>query len=410
MDQRLALVAVLVYPLVPSVGLFATMWDQFIPLFTVLALLALIKGLEQRRLFFVVGAGLAMSIGTFFSLGTVMGLAVLGLYGLFWHVSQRPFDGGRMVLDGVAFTVGLVSVWLVYWLFWGVSVLEIWQVAMSFHFDMKDTYLPSLFHLYDFLVFLGIPLIFLLIGAVWQALKRSDKGAPHLLTLAFGLGLLVIDVSGSSKGEVARVWMFLIPWAMVVSVQALGKMTPKARGRGRLWLAGAVIVLIGIQTFAAAMNLQVIHTRYDRPSRPASVASALPSQARPLHAEFDDGIELVGYHVESSVTPEPMVDVTLYWQAEDFVNRPWTVFRHVMVDGELVGQRDGQPVGGEWPATCWEPGRLVVDAERIPLDSRDPERALLRIGLYDPQSGRRLSVTGAGSIPEIDAVEVSIAP
>lgn len=167
MDKQVALIAALVYPLIPSVGLFATMWDQFIPLFTTLGSLGLIKGLDQRRLVLLVGAGVAMSMGTFLSLGTVTGLAVLGLYALFWHVSQRPFDVGRMVLDGAAFAAGLASVWLIYRLLWGVSVLEVWRVAMSFHFGMKNTYLPTLFHLYDFLVFLGIPLVYLLVKEVW---------------------------------------------------------------------------------------------------------------------------------------------------------------------------------------------------------------------------------------------------
>jgi hypothetical protein len=410
MEKRLALTAVLVYPLIPSVSLFATMWDQLIPLFTTLALLALVKGLEQRRLVLVAGAGVAMSVGTFFSLGMVMGLAVLGLYALFCHISQRPVDAQRVVLDGVVFAAGLASVWLVYWLFWEVTVLDIWQVAMSFHFDMKDTYLPGLFHLYDFLVFLGIPLVFLLVRGVWQAFRSSGKGTTHLLALAFGLGLLVIDLSGSSKGEVARVWMFLIPWAVVVGVQALGQLNPRDGGLEHPWLASAVIVLVGVQTFAAATNLQVIHTRHDEPSPPVSIASTLPSQAQPLRVQFDDGIELVGYRVESDVNADPSVAVTLYWRARAFVKWPWTVFRHVMADGELVGQRDGPPVGGKWPTTCWEPGQVVMDAERIPLDAHDLEGATLRIGLYDPQSGRRLPVTGADSAAQDDAVEIPLSP
>jgi hypothetical protein len=82
----------------------------------------------------------------------------------------------------------------------------------------------------------------------------------------------------------------------------------------------------------------------------------------------------------------------------------------VMANGELVGQRDGQPVGGQWPTTCWEPGQVVIDAERIQLDTRDLERATLIIGLYDPLSGRRLPVTGADSAAEDDAVEISLSP
>jgi hypothetical protein len=410
LDRQRALFVVLLYPLIPSVSLFATMWDQFIPLFTTLGLLGLIRGMEERRLVVLVGAGVAISVGTFFSLGTVTGLAVLGLYGLFWHVAQRPFDPRRMILDSVAFAAGLASVWLIYWLFWGVTLVEIWRVAMTFHFNMKDTYLPSVFHLYDFLVFLGIPLIYPLIRTVRQAVRSPRGEHSQLLSLAFVLGLLVIDLSGSSKGEVARVWMFLIPWALVVVAQGLKQPLHQATGRQQWWTGCIVLLLIGIQTFSAATNLRVIHTRYGKLRAPASILSRLPPQAKPIHTQFADGIELVGWEVGSSKESRSAVDVTLYWRADAPVTWPWTVFRHVVADGELVGQHDGQPVGGRWPATCWEPGQLVVDTQVVPLDTGDLDRATLRVGLYDAQSGDRLPIHEKNGDEHNDVVEISLSP
>jgi hypothetical protein len=105
---------------------------------------------------------------------------------------------------------------------------------------------------------------------------------------------------------------------------------------------------------------------------------------------------------------EAAVDVTLYWQAEAPVTWPWTIFRHVMVDGELVGQRDSQPVDGKWPTTCWEPGQIVVDAQRVSLDVRDLETGTLRVGLYDARSGRRLPVSGEDWATASNAVEISL--
>jgi hypothetical protein len=149
MDWRLALVAVVCYPLILSVGLFVTMWDQFIPLFAVLGLLWFVRGLEERRLIFILMAGLAISLGTFFNLGVIIVLAILGLYGLFWHAVHRPPDLKRMVMEGITFAAGLAGVWVVYWLFWGVTVLDIWQVAMSFHLKMDRSYwLWVFYHLY----------------------------------------------------------------------------------------------------------------------------------------------------------------------------------------------------------------------------------------------------------------------
>jgi len=407
LDQKLALVAVVLYPLTMSVGLFATMWDQFIPLFTTLGLLWFIRGLEERRLTLILAAGLAISIGTFFNLGVIIGLAILGLYSLFWHAFHRPLDLKRIALEGAAFAAGLAGVWAIYWLFWGVTVLDIWQVAMSFHLKMGRSYwLWVFYHLYDFLSFLGIPLVYLLAVGLWRALRDRSEKPIRLLTLAFVLGLLVIDLSGTSRGEVARVWLFLVPWALLVGVQALGtRFFPQNLVS---WPALAVAVLLGLQLFAAAVSLRVIHTRYkDRP-RSAPTVTALPTQAQAVSARFDEEIELVGYQVETPLASSPAVSLTLYWRTDSRIGWPWTIFRHVVIDDRLVGQRDGHPAQDTWPTTCWEPGEIVVDSQVIPLDVRQVDEATLRVGLYDAESGRRLSVVGEWASPEGDAVEIPL--
>lgn len=415
LDQKLALVAVVIYPLTLSVGLFATMWDQFIPLFTTLGLLWFVRGLEERRLTLILAAGLAISLGTFFNLGVIIGLAILGLYGLFWHVFHRPLDLKRIALEGAAFAAGLVGVWIICWLFWGVIVLDIWQVAMSFHLKMDRSYwLWVFYHLYDFLIFLGIPLIWLLAVGLWRALRDRSGKPIFLLTLAFVLGLLVIDLSGTSRGEVARVWLFLAPWALLVSVHVLsqfdGRAEDRVNDRRQLWPVFAVVSLLGLQLFAAAVSLRVIHTRYkDRP-RLAPTVAALPAQARPVSARFDNGIELVGYQVETPLGSSPAVSLTLYWRTGTPIGWPWTVFRHVVMDGQLVGQRDGHPAQDTWPTTCWEPGEIVVDSQVIPLDVHQLDEATLKVGLYDAESGRRLSVVGEWASPEGDAVEIPFSP
>jgi hypothetical protein len=197
---------------------------------------------------------------------------------------------------------------------------------------------------------------------------------------------------------VARVWIFLIPWALVVSVWAT---TPQAsnlpdrqtRGDRPGRLGSLFLILLAIQTFSAAANLHVIHTRYDEPSRPTSVRHELPPQAEPVNVRFDDTIELVGYDIERQTSLSPTIDVTLYWRTEEYVTRPWTVFRHVMVNEDLVAQLDSQPVNGQWPATCWKPGEVIADRQVIPLHGQSLDEGTLMVGLYDAQSGRRLSVT-----------------
>lgn len=406
LDERRAAFAVIFYPLIPSVGLFATMWDQFIPLLTTLALLWFMRGLEERRLGLLLAAGLAISLGTFFNLGVVVSLAVLGSYAVFWHIARRPFDWGRILLEGGAFVIGLSGVWVIYWLFWGVTLLDIWQVAMSFHLKMDRSYWIWVFyHLYDFLVFLGIPLAVLLMLALARALLGEGKKSLRLLTLAFALGLLVIDLSGTSRGEVARVWLFLMPWALPVAVAGFRGEERSERGR---WTVLVWAALLSIQLFAAAVSLRVIHTRYKESSRPAPVVAMLPAQARSVSAQFGDGIELLGYQAERAADPVSGIRIVLYWRAEEPIGWPWTVFRHVVVDGQLVGQRDSHPARGAWPTTCWRPGEIVVDDQVIPVGVDELDEAVLRVGFYDGLSRERLSVSGPSLSPGGGMLELRV--
>jgi hypothetical protein len=244
------------------------------------------------------------------------------------------------------------------------------------------------------------------------------------LTLAFCLGLLVIDLSGTARGEVARVWLFLVPWALLISVQALGTQAFSKNPISGPTLA--IVVLLALQLFAAAVSLRVIHTRYkDRP-RLAPTVEALPAQAQPVSARFDEGIELVGYRVETLPEPSPAISLTLYWRTDTRIGWPWTVFRHVVADGQLVGQYDSHPAQNTWPTTCWQPGEIVVDSQMISLDVHQSfdrpvlsvveglktslDEATLSVGLYDAETGRRLTVVGEWASPEGNTVEILLAP
>jgi hypothetical protein len=66
------------------------------------------------------------------------------------------------------------------------------------------------------------------------------------------------------------------------------------------------------------------------------------------------------------------------------------LFIHVLDgDGQMIGQHDGQPFGGEYPTSLWEAGERVRDARAFELP---PAAQRLRIGWYDAQTGQRLPV------------------
>ena len=60
------------------------------------------------------------------------------------------------------------------------------------------------------------------------------------------------------------------------------------------------------------------------------------------------------------------------------------------------------------PTTAWEPGIVIPDAYRVPLDPNAPPGAYrLTVGLYDPVSGERLRVYDAAGSALGDEILIS---
>jgi 4-amino-4-deoxy-L-arabinose transferase-like glycosyltransferase len=114
-------------------------------------------------------------------------------------------------------------------------------------------------------------------------------------------------------------------------------------------------------------------------------------------AEFGDGISLIGHRLQPAV-PEPgsELKVLLHWAARSRPEGRYTVFLHLLDgEGQLVAQADGEPLGGLFPTTRWQPGVTLPDthAMALPGDLK-PGRYRLVAGLYDGPSGERLVLEG----------------
>ncbi len=135
----------------------------------------------------------------------------------------------------------------------------------------------------------------------------------------------------------------------------------------------------------------------------------------PAAARFGDGIRLTGFSVgdRPEYGPGDVIPLRLVWVAEGRVERPYKVFAH-LVDGEefIWGQRDSEPVGGSRPFTAFGPGQSVTDTLGIPvLPGTPPGLYRIKVGLYDPATGRRLPVDGGpGDSLGLGSVRVGLGP
>jgi hypothetical protein len=124
--------------------------------------------------------------------------------------------------------------------------------------------------------------------------------------------------------------------------------------------------------------------------------------AHPLEIGLGGKIRLLGYNIESGFRPGDNVHLTLFWQCLEPVGENYTVFTH-LVDEEshILAQKDNPPADGFYPTTKWEPGEVMRDQYDliIPQDvSGDWE---LKIGMYNAETGQRLSaVAGEEPLPD----------
>jgi len=121
-------------------------------------------------------------------------------------------------------------------------------------------------------------------------------------------------------------------------------------------------------------------------------------------ANFGDQIQLSAYRLEidqreeidgpslPSVNPGDVLPLTLLWQARGQVEKPYTIFVHIIDQhNHLWGQHDSDPVGGAKPTTQWLPQEVVADRHGIPiLLGTPPGQYDIEVGLYDSNTGLRL--------------------
>ncbi len=116
---------------------------------------------------------------------------------------------------------------------------------------------------------------------------------------------------------------------------------------------------------------------------------------RPLDANLDNKVMLIGYDLDPTTpTPGSSWQVTLYWRAQSRMSRDYTVFVHLIdAQGNLIAQRDEQPLQGEYPTQFWQVGEKISDSHRLELPRTLPGGIYnLRVGLYDLETGDRLIV------------------
>ncbi len=142
---------------------------------------------------------------------------------------------------------------------------------------------------------------------------------------------------------------------------------------------------------------EVIWNLADDYGRPYAAAYRLPATDtpapapdHPADAVWGDAVRLTGYSLDTrEVAAGETLYLTLHWQALTPLEDDYTVFVHLLSEhnsattGPLWAGHDGQPDGGHYPTSYWQPGQVILDVHSlaVPLDSPSGEYQL-EVGFY----------------------------
>ncbi len=388
--------AVLLVATLPSLLLFAPKAVQlYVPL-NLLVFLAFYCGLQRQSARWFLLSGLLFSLATFLSLGNAALALLLVVYGALhlWPGAavneDHPFasswgtDYLLASLKGIAaFVLGAVVLWLFYWLGWGVPPWAIVQTGLGQHYELVTLLRRYtwwlVWDLVDVVLFAGWVVVVGFISVLRQSWRRPLTPA-HKLAVSTAVLLLVLDISGSARGEVGRLWLFFFPFIALAAAFWLAEAQPG--WRRQTVLVGCQLLLV----FSLALAWRPVRAVAVVATRPSPVEAAAAIDSNEL---FGDALRLTGYTVEAT---DAALRLTLFWRAEAGVLRPYTVFNQLLnAQNEVVAQQDNWPVNGQWPPTCWRVGETIQDAYIIPLpEALPPGRYTLITGWYDARDGRRL--------------------
>jgi hypothetical protein len=391
---RVAALTVLLFPLLPLFALWMSQWDQVYPLLLFLGLYLAQVGLEKNSGWRIFAAGVPLSIASFFSVGNFVLMVIVGVYGVAWlwfHRAAPYLSISRSLRRAITFVVGCASIWLFYWLVYGVNPLSVISTGSRLAFEsttgLRSYSVWLLGNPIDFLVFLGFPIAILLI---YNLIKRVPfpKSLAPIAVATFGT-LILLWLSGIVRGELGRLWLYFGPLVVLIAVgwQAGSRLRDDTYPAPRTTFYIALIALVALQLLIMNTRWLVNDSFLDEPPERSAVMSA-PELNIPVAASFADQIVLRGYEVKQSANT---INLTLQWQALAQPPHAYTVFVHVLdANGRQVGQQDNMPVRDQAPTSCWLPGEVVTDPYSIPILSGVPGPFTIEVGLYRADTGARL--------------------
>lgn len=182
-------------------------------------------------------AGAALGLGCFVSFGVLAGVGLCLLVALLAPGAERREPGLARWARAGGVLFGLVALWGLLAVVLGADPVGYARAAGEAHREVIETFGREYrvwvwMNLVEFGCFLGPPLVLLAFAGGLRALREG--GAARAWAIAACALLLALDLSGTVRAEVGRIWLFLM---LPMAVLAAGAGMPERAGYAHRWLS-----------------------------------------------------------------------------------------------------------------------------------------------------------------------------
>jgi hypothetical protein len=117
-----------------------------------------------------------------------------------------------------------------------------------------------------------------------------------------------------------------------------------------------------------------------------------------LGVKVGSEVTLAGFQIDRrDARAGDILTLTLQWHADESPPARYKVFVHLLdARGQVVAQRDGEPVADTHITTTWLAGEVIEDNYGILVDAGTPPgQYQIEIGMYRAENGARLPMTSS---------------
>jgi len=245
------------FVLAPTLQLFNFTLDALIACGAVWTLACLVRRLRGGKTWWTALGGALLALTSFLSFGALAIGVIAALTLILSHAGSRsPLR--PLIVELATMAAGFIAVWVMLTVMLPMQPLTIFGNAMTAHkfatLQSRDYWGWAGLNFFFFALFIGWPLAVAVAAQVgtgrWRQYLMTLREPASALGLATLLTMVLLSLSGNVRGEVERLWMFLLPPLCAFAVVGVQRLDFKS-----VYIWGGLLFLQAAQTLFMAATL-----------------------------------------------------------------------------------------------------------------------------------------------------------